>query len=801
MAVNKTRDKAKAKEMYGNSVPVWSEQIQLGGLVDISGPVLEENRYNDDEFAASEVRSEMPFLVAKKHCYCPECRDIKTVTEVDDNFAECDDCGYTDVVVHPSSYNVQKETITDTKNPEDVTRRVSFFIPVRRDAYLASKDGRFTRFVDSCSFYKFEYEFGSLQSKFTKTPMKSFVDVNGESRSVQQMTMNGNGDLIAVHHTADKINPNYNNTPFPSRGKGVGVSDLGEIFQPVVATNGEEGWQRRLQMLVSPSGNAGRASESSSKDKAYDMISEKFGLGNGRLLPYETKMSILMMAILYPGVVEREMAIIDENNGFAAQRGEGKLPGDEAKEKVEKLLKVKESISLMDHNLGVDLSRMKTKEEVTAYLRSIIFAETPKVKLPKVMVDVTKSEMLDDGYNGKRLKKMFNTDPYATASNVRTARKMDVRDVNHLNMLLDVTEKPAERSCSHGVLYPIEKKEQLRFVRLMSKGRDMGRIISDIYVPGEDGRDGVQLFEDSASMYAGLMRRGAKIAKTKEEAAMVKYIDFLKLVDGRIDTPEQRKEFIESGFAPEWGPHTADVLAEMSGKIKDYKESGFWNEIYRAPRDGKPLFVNRTLREIHDELIVMQNNAGASAETNCHYEWPIEMHERIEGSYGDYNFHLAKDSNELVSVGRSLKICIGGDNYDRMCRNGHGAIALMTDKAGNYVAAIEADPGFKKLRQFKAYKNGMLYGDMVKPAREWMEKTEVEGCTDTSLFDEHGSRNVNGTNWEVRGAVLRPDAQPGSDLTIKEATMGAELADAISAARLEEKQKESNVLADIDLPY
>ena len=33
-----------------------------------------------------------------------------------------------------------------------------------------------------------------------------------------------------------------------------------------------------------------------------------------------------------------------------------------------------------------------------------------------------------------------------------------------------------------------------------------------------------------------------------------------------------------------------------------------------------------------------------------------------------YNFHLAKDSNELVSVGRSLKICIGGDNYDRMCR-------------------------------------------------------------------------------------------------------------------------------------
>lgn len=807
MATNKARDRAVAKAYYGDSEKVFGREVRPNGFISINtilDSALSRNFYGvrKGDIAPSDLPDR---FVNRRRCYCPECRQISEVHPVDmgatpetqsteprmdhasSDVYECDNCGYVDSFAPINSYDIEVERVVKDGK---ASHRIQFAVPIRRDTFLSSKDGMFTRFVDSASFYSYSYDTASGDDEFSREVMRSILDINGQSRSVQQMVTNGDGDLIAVQHTADRLNPNYHITPFPIRGEGLGFDNMGDVFAPVMPDDNDDFPSRRVQRMVAMPVDKGTMDDVVF-DVAYDRIRKQFGLKHGKLVSNSTKRAVILMSILYPGVVEREMSIIDDNVKYAKQRGEVVNDFEVVDEKMDKLFDVRHKIALIDHNISSDLSKLKTKEEATAYLRSIVFGESPKVKLPKLMIDVTKSKMLDDGYGGKKLRKMFQKDPYATASNVRTARKMGILDINHLNLLFSATEQNSHRASKDGVLYPLETAAENRFVRTMVKERDKGRVISDIYIPSSTGEDGVQFFADAASMYDNMCKRGVKFARTKEEATMVKYLDFLHLAESHIDTPEHIHQFVESGGAPDWGPHTESVLAEMSGKIQEYKESGFWDDIYRAARNGKSLF-GRDLRELHDELVYLQNRTnGGSAEYNNHYVWNEEDRARVERDYGDYKFRLAKDSNELVRVGRMLNICIGDPSYDRKCVNHTSGIVLMLDKNDNYVAACETDPGFKRVSQFYAYRDQYLYGELVPPARQWLKDTEIKGNAHTEAFNEHAQKKLDGHDFTVRGAVERPEVDPLKDITIREATIGAELADKLSAEKLEIKKKEA----------
>lgn len=806
MATNKARDRAVAKAYYGDSEKIFGREVRPNGFVSINTILDRAMSRNFYGVQKGDIQvSNLPDNFTKRQrCYCPECRQISGVHSLDmgqtpsneaidsvnerddEEIYECDNCGYVDRLAPINSYDIEVERVAKDGNP---SYEIRFAIPLRRDCFLSSRDGMFTRFVDSASFYLYTYDTASGDDEFSREVMRSIIDVNGQSRSVQQMTTNGDGDLIAVHHTADRLNPNYHITPFPIRGEGLGFDNMGDVFAPIMPDNSDDFPPHRVQRMIAMPVDRDTMNDVVF-DVTYDRIRKHFGLKHGKLVSNNTKRAIILMSVLYPGVVEREMSIIDENVKYAKQRGETVNDFEVVDEKMDKLFDVRHKIALIDHNISSDLSKLKTKEEVTTYLRSIVFGESPKVKLPKLMIDVTKSKMLDDGYGGKKLRKMFQKDPYATASNVRTARKMGILDVNHLNLLFSAAEQNSHRASKDGVLYPLETAAENRFVRTMVKERDRGRVISDIYIPSSSGEDGIQFFSDAASMYDNMCKRGVKFARTKEEATMVKYLDFLHLAESRIDTSEHIHQFVESGGAPDWGPHTEAILAEMSDKVEEYKESGFWDDIYRAARNGKSLF-GRDLRELHDELVYLQNRTnGGSAEFNNHYVWNEEDRARVERDYGDYKFRLAKDSNELVRVGRILNICIGDPSYDRRCVNHTSGIILMLDKNDNYVAACETDPSFKRVSQFYAYRDQYLYGELVPPARQWLKDTGIKGNSHTEAFNEHAQKKLDGHDFTVRGAVERPEVDPLKDITVREATIGAELADKLSAEKLEEKYNE-----------
>ena len=807
MATNKTRDRAVAQANYGISSKIYGSEVRPNGFININRIVdmaLDRDYYGVRRGSVKDAISSKAF-VERKRCYCPECRQISeyhqitgdegTTEDFDEfspknsnaNIYECDNCGYVDSMASINSFAV---SVDQVRNGDDIAYKIQFAVPIRRDCFLSSRNGMFTRFVDSASFFQYTYDTSTGDDEFSREVMRSILDINGQSRSVQQMVTNGDGDLVAVEHTADTLNPNYHTTPFPIRGDGLGFYRFGNVFSPVMPYDSGNRPSRSVRDMISMPSNM-QPMNDMVLNGTYDFVRKQFGLKHGKLVSEPTKKAIILMSILYPGVVEREMDLIDTRVKFDREkRGIDVSDSDVIEEKMDKLLDTKKKIALIDHNISSDLSKLKTKEEVTTYLRSIVFGESPKVKLPKLMIDVTKSKMLDDGYGGKKLRKMFQKDPYATASNVRTARKMGILDVNHLNLLFSAAEQNSHRASKDGVLYPLETAAENRFVRTMVKERDRGRVISDIYIPSSSGEDGIQFFSDAASMYDNMCKRGVKFARTKEEATMVKYLDFLHLAESRIDTSEHIHQFVESGGAPDWGPHTEAILAEMSDKIGEYKESGFWDDIYRAARNGKSLF-GRDLRELHDELVYLQNRTnGGSAEFNNHYVWNEEDRARVERDYGDYKFRLAKDSNELVRVGRILNICIGDPSYDRKCVNHTSGIILMLDKNDNYVAACETDPSFERVRQFYAYRDQYLYGELVPPARQWLKDTGIKGNAHTEAFNEHAQKKLDGHDFTVRGAVERPEVDPLKDITVREATIGAELADKLSAEKLEEKYNE-----------
>ena len=808
MAVNRTRDRAIAKINYGDSEKVVSTEIRFPGLIDVRTPVIDAVDSNNRYGRRANMRLSVPanYTTGQK-CYCPECKKINDVNLIEgtqygsresESLYECSGCGYTDRMIVPSRGTVT--TGVKKVGGKDCSF-ISFNIPLRRDAFLSSKDGRFTRFVDSCTYYEYEFIDDGKQKDFSRRVMRTKVDTNGESRNVFQMTADADGEAVAFHHTADSLNPNYHMTRFPSRRDGLGFYGLGEVYHPLTLSEGEEGYFETRPMLVHPSGES---SDDSCVSAAYSRISEKFGLPNSSGISNNVKMAVIQLAIIYPGVMERELGIMNENYEFAVQRGTAVSEEAFKKEKMDKIMDVKERIALIDHNIASDLSKLKTGDEVTTYLRSIVFGESPKMKLPKLLIDVRKSKMLDDGYKGKKLKTLYNIDPYGTASNVRQALKLGLRDQNHVNKLLDAAKLDASRANCKGILYPLETRETNRFGRLMiqrHKG-NINDVIEDIYYPDADGRDHIGLFEDSASMYSNLMNRGIKIVSTKDEVAMARYMDFLRVVENRIKTPEAIDRFLAGDNKPNWGEHTKDILMQMSSKIEEYKESGFWNVIYRATHDEHSLFDRPLAGEhgLHSELIKLSQDTSHGNEYNYVYQWPNELRERVEKEYDGCSFHLAVDTNELITVSHRhvLDLCIGLDpQYDRKARTGTGALAFMTDKDGNYVAAIEGDPQFKRLYQFKAYKDGMLYGEYVAPAQKWIQDIGAKGCFDTEHFDEYGHRLGADAHGYGGDRALRPQKPIEQSLSLAQANRGSNLADEISKQMLEEKKaKEMQAAAD-----
>lgn len=727
---------------------------------------------------SSEIKNSGMYLIHGTKCFCAACSTLQEIPESvhveggprwDSGYVECSDCGNVGRMMRVSEDKMLAEGIVNPKNDS-----LSFFVPKRNDVFISEDDkGKITKMSSSIMLDHITvYDSG-----------KSFVsherfiqDYNVADHQIRQMEIargkDGKDVSIGVFRNSNRFS--MNNTVNPLLQNQAGFDDRGYLFNidyapismPITTVYVNRG-------NVEPKAELGRARflfdigdvDSRSRDVMYDAVAKEYGLPSVRDASPSFKLHTVEFATLYPAVMQYEMDKLNVNMDFTNKRREadGDQPlSEEEKMKMRagRLVQVETSVALMDNKLSSDLSKMNTPEQVGAYLKAIAFGGKPEVAMP-VGVKVKPSEAVNDGFQGKKLRTRFNINPYATASNVRTALKLGFGDPNYLNALFEIADKGVTpKEAAHvrkqpaigGIVRPIESQSELRFAKLIVNGRGPAQGLQDIY----GSRENMELFLDSAGMYQGVAK--GKLAVTEDELNAERVLGAMKQVERQYRSRHGDLDAVCSNetFKRSWGDDTKQMVEFMLAKYKEYTDRGAEPEMYIATTDGRPLFKNRTMSEIHDELTTMQNKYRDTSEAvNYYFDWTKAQQEKANKEIGDYVFHLADSSNELIRMGHCLHICVGGSNYDDMCRNRRGAIVAMEDRDGNYVACIELDSNLTAVRQFKRAYNGTLVdADKVAAARQWMEEGHMRGCEDTEHFGDANYYPYGRRNFDVGRALL-----------------------------------------------
>ena len=718
------------------------------------------------------------YVIHGVKCFCAACSKLQDIPEErklngqtrwESGYAECGDCGNVGQLKTVQEDRRGASVILNPKN-----NSASFFVPKQCDVFISKgDDGKITKMSSSVVMdHIMVYESGKHFVKQERL-VQDYSVVDHQMRQVQVARgAGGKDETVGIVRNSNRFSINKTaNAALEGLSK---FDDRGQLFQvdyaptalplsPVYEGNGQGGYDERIgraRFLWESMDIDGRV-----REVMYKAVAEEYGLPAPEDASSSFMVHTVEFATLYPAVMQYEMDKLNENMEFTNQRreaaGEPLITEEEKiKMRASRLVQVETSVALMDNKLSSDLSRMQTPEQVKSYLKVIAFGGTPEVPLP-ADVKVKPSEAVNDGFSGKKLRTRFNINPYATASNVRTALKLGFGDPNYLNALfeiadVDMSPKEAQRNRNQpaigGVLRPIESQNELRFAKLVVQGRGPAQALKDIY--GSTGNMGS--FLDSAGMYADVVK--GKIAVTEEELNAERVLSAMKQVVRQFHSRGDDIEAVcqNETFVRSWGDDTRSMVEFMLGKQKEYDDRGVEPESYVATTDGRPLFKNRNMNEVHEELVTMMSKyKSASEATNFYFDWTKEQKEKANKTIGEYSFHLADSSNELIRVGQQMHICVGGKNYDDDCRRGRMAIVFMEDKDGNYVGCIETDSDLRQVRQFKSPHNGAICGeDKVAAAKQWMEEAKMRGCRDTEHFgDEHYYPYGRG-NFDVHRALL-----------------------------------------------
>lgn len=433
---------------------------------------------------------------------------------------------------------------------------------------------------------------------------------------------------------------------------------------------------------------------------------------------------VAAFCVRFPALAQYEIDKTKENLSFARQRGED-VPSD-SKAVATRLMDVYDKVSLMDKALVRDMAKLSDPKQVEPYARSIVFGTKPDDGVLPSSIKVNPENAMMSSLGGKKLKKTFNKDMYSAMNTVRTALKLDITEASQVGHLLDVADAK-----DSGIIKTMDTQGDMRLARLMSKVRNKNEIIDDLYgTDAEGNNNNINLFEDCVGLYNGFP--GA-VALTKEECAMVRTRTAMDMAQTFKDNGAP---LAGSKFEEAWGDKAGSMIEGLLEKRKEYEDAGLFRHQKFIATDAEPLF-QRDIRHLHDELIKIQNKGARRLAVNETYEWKGEKYEGLNASKAGYSFHLAKDSQELINVGNELNICVGGEGYDRNCRDRSAPIVLMTKADGAYVACIELNKNCDRIAQFKAYQNTALTGQKaIAAATEWMEDNGIAGNGDTERFGQ-----------------------------------------------------------------
>lgn len=151
-----------------------------------------------------------------------------------------------------------------------------------------------------------------------------------------------------------------------------------------------------------------------------------------------------------------------------------------------------------------------------------------------------------------------------------------------------------------------------------------------------------------------------------------------------------------------------------------------------SPEDITSRVLKGSIADIHERL---SRIADEKKHTNKQIEYPYLNAEEYHHICNGIEFKPATGTYELILVGRTMHICVGGYGDNAVS---HRCIIVVGRREGIPVICIELDGRGRELRQVKAPYNEMLQGDEAQAFREWLKKTpniNTDGCWDYNYMN------------------------------------------------------------------
>lgn len=513
---------------------------------------------------------------------------------------------------------------------------------------------------------------------------------------------------------------------------------------------------------------------------------------------------------------------------------------------------VRNQLTTVDKNILDIIHQSKDKDQMKMQLEGLI---TGNVKLSdgKIKVSKRKTEPVQ---LTKILKTKMQDNIIGIANTIYTCHKMGIKDTNSINLMIDISEHSAKGNT--GLLYLTKKKKDLiplgtippiQTSSEMSFFRNLTKTHSPKIFVGADKDDKNCIYKDRKkfdlmveciNLYSDLknsnieLKDNTDITVQEDEHEKYKrniksylqahsttdaYINFCEMFgketpkiinayikeiqfDDKIDAKKDEiKESVATyGFDATLEKYKDDTVPfeyakkSIDAAVFDKENESKSKKQYVTTRNGKPLFKNRTLDEIHEELSII-NRHIIDENINLENLYPNDIKKMQSSYYPDgkggwtkkdennnlidsdgnqllddnnnpikaddkyeLSFHIHKDAYDIIESSKDLHNCLGFSHVENI-KNKHSYVLYMENANKQRIAAIELRKdtynGGYIVTQFQADHDNALDEQYAGAALKWLNDNKInyQNCHDVELFGSnesiYGDRNVDFHQQEI----------------------------------------------------
>lgn len=168
-------------------------------------------------------------------------------------------------------------------------------------------------------------------------------------------------------------------------------------------------------------------------------------------------------------------------------------------------------------------------------------------------------------------------------------------------------------------------------------------------------------------------------------------------------------------------------------KIQDGYELGSMARSYDYIKELMPGYTLPKRLRLKDIRDTLEKDYKKLKENAYEYHYDKKVQDKLNKEIDGFKFTLATTSEELVSVGTKMSICVGG--YTSNVARKDCMIVYVT-KDNKYVGCIEIKPD-GTINQAKAFQNNYFEGELLKAFDEYTEMLQLDTHNCYDLKNEH----------------------------------------------------------------